>query len=101
MTAEDIDLDISIALDKLALTSQQQPLSYLYDHKRIISKAIKEIRSKNDRPDVHRIYNYLVNRTASNKDKKSSKTLTNLDTLHQTAIVLLKYQHSKIILVPN
>ena len=101
MTAEDMDLDISIALDKLALTSQQQPLSYLYDHKRIISKAMKEIRSKNDRPDVHRIYNYLVNRTASNKDKKSSKTLTNLDTLHQSAIFLLKYQHSKIILVPN
>ena len=33
MTAEDVDLDISIAIDKLALTPHQQPSSYLCDEK--------------------------------------------------------------------
>ena len=40
MTAEDVDLNVSIAFDKLALTSHQQPLSYLCDHEPIILKAI-------------------------------------------------------------
>ena len=42
MTAEDVNLDISIAFDKLALTPQQQLLSYLCDHEPIILKAIKK-----------------------------------------------------------
>ena len=42
MTAEDVNLDISIAFDKLALTPQQQLLRYLCDHEPIILKAIKE-----------------------------------------------------------
>ena len=33
MTANDVDLDISIAFDKLALTPHQQPSSYLCDQK--------------------------------------------------------------------
>ena len=40
MTAEDVDLNVSIAFDKLALTPHQQPLSYLCDHEPIILKAI-------------------------------------------------------------
>ena len=75
MTAEDVDLDISIAFDKLALTPHQQPLSYLCNHKPIISKAIKEIRSKKKHPDIHSIYDYVMNSTASNIDKKSIQTL--------------------------
>ena len=31
MTAEDVDLDISVAFDNLALTPHQQPLNYLWD----------------------------------------------------------------------
>ena len=75
MTAEDVDLDISIAFDKLALTPHQQPSSYLYYYELIILKAIKEIRSKKKRPDVHSIYDYFMNRAASNIDKKSIQTL--------------------------
>ena len=45
MTAEDVDLDISIAFDKLAFAPNQQPLSYLCYHGPIILKVIKEIRS--------------------------------------------------------
>ena len=50
MTAEDVDLDITIASDKLALTPYQQPLSYFCDHEPIILKTIKEIRSKKKTP---------------------------------------------------
>ena len=46
MTAEDVDLDISIDFDKLALTPHQQQLDYLFHHKPIVLKAIKQIRSK-------------------------------------------------------
>ena len=70
MTAEDADLDISIAFDKLALTPHQQPSSYLCDHELIILKAIKEIRSKKKHPDVHNFYDYFMNSAASNIDKK-------------------------------
>ena len=42
MTAEDVDLDISIAFDKLALTPHQQSLKYLCDHGPIILKATKK-----------------------------------------------------------
>ena len=76
MTAEDVDLDISIAFDKLALTPHQQLLSYLCDHHEpIILKAIKEIRSKKKRPDVHSVYDYVMNSAASNIDRKSIQTL--------------------------
>ena len=75
MTANDVDLGISIAFDKLALTPHQQPSSYLCDQELIILKAIKEIRSKKKRPDVHSIYDYFVNSAASNIDKKSIQTL--------------------------
>ena len=43
MTAEDVDLDISIAFDKLTLATRQQPSSYLCDHEIIIFK--KQLRS--------------------------------------------------------
>ena len=75
MTAEDVDLNISIAFDKLALTPHQQPLSYLCDHEPIILKAIKGIRLKKKRPDVHSIYDYLMNSPASNIAKKFIQTL--------------------------
>ena len=75
MTAEDVDLDIGIAFEKLALAPHQQPLSYLCNHEPIILKAIKEIRSKKQCPDVHSIYDSLVNSPASNIDKKSIQTL--------------------------
>ena len=47
MTADDVDLDISTAFDKLALTPHQQPLNCLCDHEPIILKPIKDIRRKN------------------------------------------------------
>ena len=75
MTAEDVDLDISIAFDKLALTPHQQPLNYLYDHEPIILKAINETRSKKKHPDVHSIYDYTMNSAASHIDKTSVQTL--------------------------
>ena len=46
MTAEDVDLDVSIAFDKLVLTPHQKPLNYICVHEHIILKAIKEIRLK-------------------------------------------------------
>ena len=75
MTAEDVDLDISIAFDKLALTPHQQRLNYLCDHKPIILKGFKEIRSKEKRPDVHSIYDYIMNSATSNINKTSVQTL--------------------------
>ena len=75
MTAEDVDLDISIAFDKLALTPHPQLLSYLCDHEPIILKAVKEIRLKKKCPDVPSIYDYVVNSATSNRDKKSIQTL--------------------------
>ena len=60
MTAEDVDLDISIAFDKLVLTPHQQPLNYLCDHEPIILKVTKEIRSKKKHQDVHSIYDYIT-----------------------------------------
>ena len=47
MTADDVDLDISTAFDKLALTPHQEPLNCLCDHEPIILKPIKDIRRKN------------------------------------------------------
>ena len=70
MTTEDVDLDISIAFDKLTLTPHQQPLSYLCDHEPIILKAIKEIRSTKKRPDVHSIFYYFMDSAASNDRKE-------------------------------
>ena len=70
-----VDLNTSIAFDKLALTPNQQPLSYLSDHEPIILKAIKEIRSKKKHPEVHSIYDNVMNSTASNIEKKSIQTL--------------------------
>ena len=75
MTAEVVDLDISIAFDKLALTPHQQPLNYLRNHEPIILKAIKENRSKKKRPDDHSIYDYIMNSATSNIDKKSLQNL--------------------------
>ena len=56
MNAEDVDLDISMAFDKLTLTPHQQPLNYLCDRELIIFKEIKEIRSKKKRLEVLTIY---------------------------------------------
>ena len=75
MTAEDVDLDISIAFDKLAFAPNQQPWSYLCDHGPIILKVIKEIISKKKHPDVHSIYDYVMNSAASNINSKSIQTL--------------------------
>ena len=68
MTVENVDLDISIAFDKLALTLHQQSLNYLCYHEPITLKAIKEIRWKKKRPNVHSIYDYIMNSAASNID---------------------------------
>ena len=43
MTVDNVDLDISIAFDKLALTLHQQSLNYLCDHEPITLKAIKKL----------------------------------------------------------
>ena len=48
MTTEDIDLKMSIAFEKLALTPQA--LKDSSDHEPMILKAIKEIRIKKKRP---------------------------------------------------
>ena len=45
ITAEGVDLDISIAIDKLALTPHQQSLNYLCNHEPIILKAIRAIKN--------------------------------------------------------
>ena len=70
MAAEDVDLNISIAFEKLALSPQQQTLSDLNDHEQIIIAAIKEIRAKKKRPHHNSIFNYVANNMASNIDKK-------------------------------
>ena len=71
MTAEDVDLNISIAFKKLALSPQQHTLNDLNDHEQIIITAIKEIRAKKKRPDHNSIFNYVANNMASNIDKKN------------------------------
>ena len=70
-----VDLDISIAFDKKALTLSRHPLNYLCDHEPIVLKVIKEIRSKKKRPDVHSIYDYIMNGAVSNTNKTSIQTL--------------------------
>ena len=59
MTTEDIDLNMSIASEKLALTPQA--LKDSSDHEAMILKAIKEIRIKKKRPDVNSIYDFVAN----------------------------------------
>ena len=66
---------INIILILVSPERPQQPLSYLCNHKPIISKAIKEIRSKKKHPDIHSTYDYVMNSTASNIDKKSIQTI--------------------------
>ena len=41
MTAEDVDLNMSIAFEKLALSPQQHTLKDLNDHEQIIITALK------------------------------------------------------------
>ena len=81
MTTENVNSDISIAFDKLALTLHQQPLNYLCDQQLIILKAIEEIRSEKKRSDVNSIYGYIRNSAVSNIDKKS--TQNSIDNLIQ------------------
>ena len=50
MTAEDVDLNMSIAFEKLALSPQQHTLNDLNDHEQVIVTAIKEIRAKKKTP---------------------------------------------------
>ena len=75
MSAEDVDLDMSIAFEKLALSSQQHTLNDLNDHEQIIITAIKEIRAKRKRPDPNSIFGYVANNIASNIDKKLVESL--------------------------
>ena len=70
MTAEDVDLNMSIAFEKLAL-SPQQHTNDLNDHEQIIITAIKEIRAKKKRPDHSSIFNHVANNISSNIDKKN------------------------------
>ena len=75
MTAEDVDLNKSIAFEKLALSPQQHKLNDLNDHEQIIITAIKEIRAKKKRPDHNSIFNHVTNKMASNIDKKFVESL--------------------------
>ena len=84
MTIEDIDLNMSIAFEKLALTPQA--LKDSSDHKPMILKAIKEIRIKKKRPDVNSIYDFVANNGASNVNEKFVQTL--IDNLIQKDKIL-------------
>ena len=84
MTTEDIDLNMSIAFEKLALTPQAlKDSSY---HEPMILKAIKEIRIKKKRPDVNSIYDFVANNEASNVNEKFIQTL--IDNLIQKDKIL-------------
>ena len=74
MTAEDVDLDMSIAFEKLALSPQQHTFKN-NDHEQIIFKAINEIRAKKKRPDTNSIFDYITNNLATNIDKDFVKNL--------------------------
>ena len=84
MTTEDIDLNMSIAFEKLALTPQA--LKDSSDHEPMILKAIKEIRIKKKRPDVNSIYDFVANNGASNVNEKFIQTL--IDNLIQKDKIL-------------
>ena len=71
MTTKDIDLNMSIAFEKLALT--QQALKDSSDHEPMILKVIKEIRIKKKRPDISSIYDFVANNGASNVNEKLFK----------------------------
>ena len=88
MTAEDLDLNMSITFEKLALSPQQHTLNDLNDHEQIIITAIKEIRAKKKRPDHNSIFNHVANNMASNIDKKIVESLDKL-------IKKIKYSISK------
>ena len=84
MTIEDIDSNLSIAFEKLALTPQA--LKDSSDHKPVTLKAIKEIRIKKKRPDVISIYDFVANNGASNVNEKFIQTL--IDNLIQKEKIL-------------
>ena len=84
MTTEDIDLNMSIAFEKLALTPQA--LKDSSDHEPMILKAIKEIRIKKKRPDVNSIYDFVANNGAPNVNEKFIQTL--IDNLIQKDKIL-------------
>ena len=84
MTTEDIDLNMSIAFEWLALTPQA--LKDSSDHEPMILKAIKETRIKKKRPDVNSIYDFVANNGASNVKEKFIQTL--IDNLIQKDKIL-------------
>ena len=84
MTTEDIDLNMSIAFEKLALTPQAlKDSSY---HEPMILKAIKEIRIKKKHPDVNSTYDFVANNGAPNVNEKFIQTL--IDNLIQKDKIL-------------
>ena len=55
MTTEDSEQDISIAFERLAITSDQNPPQDLLSYKTHILTAIAGIRTKRKRPDINSI----------------------------------------------
>ena len=75
MTTEDSKQDISIAFERLAITSDQNPPEDLTSYKPHILTAIADIRNKRKRPDINNIYDHMMINLASNIDKDFVNTL--------------------------
>ena len=69
MTTEDSEQDVSIAFERLAITSDENAPEYLLSYKPHILTAIADIRTKRKRPDINSIYDHMMKSLASNTDK--------------------------------
>ena len=80
MALETTEKDISIAFEKLAITSNggdhcKTPTTIFSHFKSKILAAIDEIRQKKRRPDSDAIYEHIMKSEASNADKNLIETI--------------------------
>ena len=80
MALETTEKDISIAFEKLAITSKdgdhcKTPTTIFSYFKSKILAAIDDIRQKKRRPDIDAIYEHIMKSEASNADKDPIQTI--------------------------
>ena len=80
MTIETAEKEISIAFEKLAITSNggdhcKTPTTIFSHFKSKILAAIDEIREKKRRPDIDAIYEHIMKSEVSNADKHLIETI--------------------------
>ena len=97
MALEATEKDISIAFEKLAITSNggdhcQTPTTIFSHSKSKILAAIDEIRQKKRCPDIDAIYEHIMKSEASNADKNLIETII-VELTKQNVIITKKTCH--------